>query len=149
MASLAPFTGNLGIKNAAHLLRRITFGANRQQIDNFAGMTAAQALDDLFQDTPIPEPPIDPLTGETWLNPAPVQDVNSEEFLLVRYYLSWHLEQMRTSGMSAKERIVYFLHTQIILFKFIALYLSIQKICFLFIKLFNKSSSLFILCISY
>ncbi len=113
MASLTPYTGNLGIKNASHLLRRITFGGTRQEIDSYASMTATQALNNLFQDVPIPNPPIDPLTGETWLNPAAVQDVNTEGFLLRRYYLSWHLEQMRASGMSAKERIVYFLHTHL------------------------------------
>jgi len=113
MASLAPYTGSLGIKNAAHLLRRISFGGNRQQIDYYAGLTAAQALDEIFQDTQIPDPPLDPLTGETWLNPAPVPELNSEEFLLIRYYLSWHLEQMRNSGILAKEKIVYFLHTHL------------------------------------
>lgn len=113
MASIAPYTGVLGVKNAAHLLRRITFGGTREQIDMYAAMTPAEALDILFADVDTPEPPIDPLTNETWLNPAPVQDVNSEEFLLIRYYISWFLHQMNSSGMSAKERIVYFLHTHL------------------------------------
>ncbi|MEA2041257.1 MAG: DUF1800 domain-containing protein [Bacteroidota bacterium] len=113
MASLNPYTGNLGIKNAAHLLRRAAFGATKQQIDQYAGMTAAQTLDDLFQDVPVPEPPIDPLTGETWLNPKPDPEINSKNHLLLKYYMAWHFEQMRKSNISIKERIVYFYHTHL------------------------------------
>ena len=113
MSSLAPYTGNLGKSNAAHLLRRITFGASMQTIDNFATKTANQALIDIFANMNTPEPPIDPQTSKTWLNPKPDPEVNSEEHLLHKYYQSWHLEQMRKSGALGKERIVYFYHTHL------------------------------------
>ena len=113
MSSLSPYLGNLGKKNAAHLLRRLTFGASMQTIDNFSTKTVNQAINDIFADIDTPAPPIDPLTGSTWLNPKPDPLVNSEEHLLQQYFQSWHLEQIRKSGTLAKERIAYFYHTHL------------------------------------
>ncbi len=110
MASLAPFTGNLGMRNAAHLLRRITFGPTKTEIDSYTGLTVTQALDNLFSDVSTPSPPVDVLTGSSWL-PVPDPEVNSDEQTLTKYYMAWHMERMRNSGLSAKERIVYFYHT--------------------------------------
>ncbi len=111
MPSLSPFTGSLGRENAAHLLRRITFGATREKIDYYANKTVDNALNDFFKDVATPSPPIDPKTGKTWLNPKQNPDINSEGFLLNKYYVAWHLEQIRKSGVSAKEKLVYFYHT--------------------------------------
>ena len=52
---LTEFSGTLGLKRAAHLLRRATFGATKQQIDEFAQRTPAQAVDLLFRQT-LPDP---------------------------------------------------------------------------------------------
>ncbi len=112
MASLSPFTGNLGMRNAAHLLRRITFGPTKPQIDTYAGMTVTQALNNLFTDVATPSPPVDIQTGSSWL-PNSDPEINSGEYTLIRYYMAWHLEQMRNSGLNAKERIVYFYHTHL------------------------------------
>ena len=49
--SLDPFTGNLGERNAAHLLRRATFGPTIEDIKLFSGKTVSQAMDILFTDT--------------------------------------------------------------------------------------------------
>ena len=68
MASLTEITGELGRKRAAHLLRRATFGPTIPEIDQFAALTATQALALLLDDTAVnPLPPIDLLTGSTWL----------------------------------------------------------------------------------
>jgi uncharacterized protein (DUF1800 family) len=113
MAALDPFTGNLGEKNAAHLLRRATFGPTIEEIKSFSGKTVSQAMDILFSVPPLPAPPVDPKTGSTWLNPKASQSANSENSLLIDYFIAWHLEQMRTSGTNIRERIVYFLHSHI------------------------------------
>jgi uncharacterized protein (DUF1800 family) len=112
MASLVPITGALGSLRAAHLLRRCTFGPNRQEIDTFAALTADQAITQLFQAVSTPAPPIDPKTGTTWLNPK-ATEANSEAEDLMQYFMAWHLEQMRKSGTSIKERITFFYHTHI------------------------------------
>ncbi len=110
MPSLTPYSGDLGKKNAAHLLRRITFGASINTINDFANKTATAALNDIFVDATLPDPPIDLQTGATWLNPKPVPEQNSEEYILFRYYKSWHLEQLRKSKTVAKERLTLLHH---------------------------------------
>ncbi|HEY4788039.1 MAG TPA: hypothetical protein VIH57_18420, partial [Bacteroidales bacterium] len=66
MASLSPFTGTLGVKLAAHLLRRTTFGSTRKNIDDFSTKTVDDAINTLFTDVATPLSPIDPKTGQTW-----------------------------------------------------------------------------------
>lgn len=105
--------GLLGVKNAAHLLRRATFCPTPQDITTFSSMDASTALNTLFQSVETPLPPIDPATpGLTWLNPA-AGSGNSDQEDLIDYFMAWHLEQMRKSGNSIKERIVWFLHTHL------------------------------------
>lgn len=106
------FTGQLGRKNAAHLLRRATFGPTPQDIENYSTMTVSEALDELFQSTATPLPPVDPATGSTWLNPAATGS-NSGQEDLIDYFMAWHLELMRTSGTFILERLVWFLHTHL------------------------------------
>jgi uncharacterized protein (DUF1800 family) len=112
MASLTPITGTLGRVRAAHLLRRATFGPDRQSIDSFSAMTADQAVTSLFQNVATPAAPLDPKTGSTWLNPKATAS-NSEPDALLEYFKAWHFEQMRKSGNLIKERITYFYHTHI------------------------------------
>lgn len=116
---LPELSGTLGVRNAAHLLRRATFGATKDELDAFAALTAAQAIDALFhQMLPDPPAPIDPKTGSEWMYSG-VTEANSAGFELERYFLSWHLGQMMSSGIpselslsySAREKIVLFLHT--------------------------------------
>ncbi|HLT74175.1 MAG TPA: DUF1800 family protein, partial [Ohtaekwangia sp.] len=116
---LPEFAGTLGLKRAAHLLRRATFGATKVEIDQFAQLTPAQAVAQLFdQPLPEPEPPIDPQTGTEWMYTG-VTDANSEGFDLEQFYLAWHVGQMMSAGIpsnlslaySAKEKLIFFLHT--------------------------------------
>ena len=113
MLLLDPFAGNLGEKNAAHLLRRATFGPTIEDIKQFSGKTVSQAMDILFTLPTVPAPPVDPMTGNTWLNPKATNGSNSENGLLIDYFIAWHLDQMRTSGTNIRERIVYFLHSHL------------------------------------
>jgi uncharacterized protein (DUF1800 family) len=117
MASLNPFTGALGEKNAAHLLRRATWGPTPADIKSFASKTATEALNQLFTLPPLPGPPVDLKTGQSWVNPpgtpAAVEEVNSEQNTLFNYFRAWHIEQMRLSGNNLRERITYFFHTHL------------------------------------
>jgi uncharacterized protein (DUF1800 family) len=117
MASLNPFTGPLGEKNAAHLLRRATWGPTPADIKSFAEKTATEALDMLFTIPPVPSPPVDLKTGATWVDPpvhpAAVESVNSSQDVLFSYFKAWHIEQMRLSGNNLNERITYFYHTHL------------------------------------
>lgn len=116
---LPELSGTLGRRNAAHLLRRATFGATKEELDTFAALTPAQAIESLFHQTlPDPLPPIDPKTGLEWMSTG-ATDANSEGFELEEYYLGWHIGQMMSAGVpsslslayGAREKIVFFLHT--------------------------------------
>lgn len=110
---LPEYAGTLGQKRAAHLLRRATFGATKQQIDSFAGLTPAQAVTQLFRQT-LPDPvlPIDPKTGTEWVVSG-ITGANSESGDLMQYLLNWFIGQMMNSSLSysAREKVVLFLHT--------------------------------------
>ncbi|TAF64012.1 MAG: DUF1800 family protein [Cytophagales bacterium] len=109
MAALDPISGALGVKRAAHLLRRTTFGATKEQIDQFAAKTIGQAITDLFQAVTDPPLPKDPKTSATWLPLAGTN--NSTEGELKGVFLSWWNAQMYHSGMNIREKMTYFLHT--------------------------------------
>ena len=116
---LPEYSGTLGLKRAAHLLRRATFGATKQQIDVFAGLTPAQAITALFRQA-LPDPilPIDPETGQEWVLSG-VTDANSDDGDLEEYMKAWLIGQMMSSGVapglslaySAREKVIMFLHT--------------------------------------
>lgn len=112
-------TGPLGTRNAAHLLRRVTFGPTRQQIDEFALLTADEAVTQLFnQVLPDPPLPVDTETGSDWILTPPT-DNNSGDDTLQEYFKRWFIGQMLSAGVtgplspaySAREKIVFFLHT--------------------------------------
>ncbi len=116
---LTEFTGTLGLKRAAHLLRRATFGATKQQIDAFAALTPAQAIDQLFrQQLPDPVLPPDPATGQEWFISG-TTDANNPDDKLQNYFKGWFIAQMLSTGIdpsqslaySTREKIVFFLHT--------------------------------------
>jgi len=111
MASLTEITGVLGRNRAAHLLRRATFGPTIPEIDQFAALTATQALALLLDDTAVnPLPPIDLLTGSTWVDPTGVSGPplagsgNSEQDQLFEYFQAWHMDVMRKAPLTLKER---------------------------------------------
>lgn len=116
---LPEFTGTLGLKRAAHLLRRATFGATKNQIDAYAALTPAAAITQLFR-TALPDPvlPPDPETGLPWFN-TPESDANSDDGDLQNFFKSWFIGQMMSEGISpdlslaysAREKLVFFLHS--------------------------------------
>ena len=111
MPPLDKLTGPLGTANAAHLLRRATFAPTPQNISDFAAMDIDTAMGNLFQTVALPAPPVDPSTGTTWLTPVASGGEDQED--LIDYFTAWHMEQMRISGASIKERLVWFLHTHL------------------------------------
>ncbi|MEN8203604.1 MAG: DUF1800 family protein [Bacteroidota bacterium] len=120
MASLTKISGVLGPGFAAHLLRRATFGPTIDQIHQFAGFSADQALDHLLDDSAEdPLPPIDTLSGQTWVDPTGVTgpafagSSNSEQDVLFTYFQAWHMDVMRQAPPTLKERITWFLHTHL------------------------------------
>lgn len=114
---LTQLSTTLGVKRAAHLLRRTCAGASVSEIDAFALLTPQEAVEQLFNsDIPDAGYPVDPLTGEEWITTGNAQ---SEESDLERQFLEWHLGQMLGTGIEDitklpyifRERLVLFMHT--------------------------------------
>lgn len=116
---LATFSGSLGSKRAAHLLRRASFGASKQAIDTFSGLTAAEAVARLFPPTLPDAPlPIDPVINQEWIT-IPDNDDGSSDAARQEYFKGWLLGQMLSVGVpdgqklsyAVREKIVFFMHT--------------------------------------
>lgn len=116
---LTPHTGPLGRRGAAHLLRRATYGPTIQQIKTFSGLTAAQAIQQLYhQAIPDAAPPVDPDTNEPWVITG-ITDQEKMEFQYQEYFKRWLIGQMMSAGVpagqslayAAREKIVFFIHT--------------------------------------
>jgi len=119
MASLDEITGTLGRTRAAHLLRRTTFGPTVSDINSFSTLNAAVAIERLMDDSDEgPAPPIDPVTGTTWVDPSgtsgsPRASDEREQEALFPFFKSWHMDVMRQSPATLKERITWFYHTHL------------------------------------
>lgn len=117
--TLAPYTGEWGIAQAGHLLRRTMFGPNPRQIKQSVEEGLSVTIGQLFADRPLPEPPIyydyegDPNVslGETWINsripnPAPMGIFGARR----RSLIGWQLGLMMLEGVSIREKMVLFWH---------------------------------------
>lgn len=108
MASLQAYTSNLGIRLAAHLLRRATFRPTRARIEQFANLTPQQALDQLLTlQAPSLSEPIDPLTGQFWINSGIAPESGNQA--LRNYVKSWWLDEARQDN-SIGSKMQFFLH---------------------------------------
>ena len=117
--TLNPISGALGVKRARHLLRRLTYGASKDTINTFAGMTVGTALNTLFNFNPtLPAHPIAfsdaweknaPSDGQ-WVSKPPID--TEKDFKLTGYFKVWWLGEMALNG-TALEKLVFFLHTVI------------------------------------
>ncbi len=112
---LTPLSGPLGVKRAAHLLRRACTGASINDIETYAALTAQEAFDRLVRDDlPTPPEPVD-RAGNTWISEGPIlEDVD-----YMGMVNAWMLGQMMSPGVDEaqklsyafRERIIFFFHT--------------------------------------
>ena len=110
MPSLSPHTGTLGLRLAKHLLRRATYKFTHTQLNQFAGLTASAAVDQLFSfdfTTVTLAEPIEPATGQPWINSG-VDPVNSNGRLREYVVCWWMNEALNDSTIQAK--MTFFLH---------------------------------------
>ncbi|MEM6725296.1 MAG: DUF1800 family protein [Bacteroidota bacterium] len=110
MPSLSPMSGNLTRAQAAHLLRRATFGPTRQEINDLTGLSADAAVDLLFQAQATPAAPLHPQTGLPFTDREEF-DMEDPGQALIGYVRAWWLKQMIQADKSALEKMTFFLHT--------------------------------------
>jgi uncharacterized protein (DUF1800 family) len=119
---LAPYKGSFGFEQAAHLLRRATFGAKYTQIKAAASKGLSATLDELFKELPLPAPPLnyeyttDPNVpvGSTWIDAPYVRDTATGALLHQGYrntsLRSWTFENIFNEGVSIREQLTLFWH---------------------------------------
>ncbi len=110
MASLSPKSTPLTQHQAAHLLRRTTFGPSRQQIDAFTGLSIEEALGELLQSPPSPLPPVRPGESASWLVDFDNPYSSSPQPILRFYLRRWWASQMIACD-TILEKITLFWHS--------------------------------------
>lgn len=112
---LSAYTGAWTIEQAAHLLRRTTFGPTRQHLQAALEMGKEAVLDQLFAATPQPGPPINPdftedanvPVGATWIE-APYSDSIDFRPYRNQSLRSWIFLNMLREGISIREKMILF-----------------------------------------
>lgn len=117
---LTPYSGPWGASQAAHLLRRVTFGAQKSQIDQLLALGNAQAAVDFVLDVPtaVPDPPINNYNnpdftdlevpaGETWINA--LYNVEAEGGR-IESWRGWWMDRMIRSEANIQEKMTLFWH---------------------------------------
>lgn len=117
--ALSAYSGTLGKKNAAHLLRRAAMNCSRNDVDAYSNLSASEAIDRLFESCEFPAAPVDPATGLSWVDLMPVE--NEDDPRYQEYFKKWWLGILHGAGQAVnnqkklafltRERIVFFLHT--------------------------------------
>jgi len=114
-SGLEPYSGPWAYEQAAHLLRRATFGPTYAQIKSARDQGLNTTMTQLFQDLPLPAPPInyyfdqDPNVpvGDTWINAPYSTSVNLAQYR-GRSLRGWTLGNVLTEGISLREKMVLF-----------------------------------------
>ena len=119
---LSPYTGPWAFEQAAHLLRRTTFGLKKAQVDQLVALGDAQTAVDFVLDVPTtpPAPPInnynnadytDPSVapGDTWVNALPDFDTGGEGYR-IESWRGWWLNHMIEGEANIQEKMTLFWH---------------------------------------
>ncbi|MEL6925442.1 MAG: DUF1800 domain-containing protein, partial [Bacteroidota bacterium] len=118
-ASLAPYSGEWGIEQAAHLFRRTTFGLRIDKIKAAASDGLNATIDSLLSDQPMPAAPIswdgeDAVVdrGEDWTESLYPSNVNKVPSRSSRYrsLYGWSMGQLLDQGVSIREKMTLFWH---------------------------------------
>jgi hypothetical protein len=124
-SGLDPYTGPWGFEQAAHLLRRATFGPNVDHIRKSVQDGLDTTVANLLADIPMPAPPVnyyynnDPYAsiGESWVDKGYVQgDSNLGQIRTSRFrsLRGWTMEQILNEGMHCREKMTLFWHNHFV-----------------------------------
>jgi len=129
LSGLMPYTGPWTYEQAAHLLRRTTFGPTAQQIQTAVDNGLEATLTELFLERELPPPPInyyyapepepgeEPIAdvpiGETWVDGphGPNRDANT---MRERSLKAWTIEQWLDETISIREKMTLFWHNHFV-----------------------------------
>jgi uncharacterized protein (DUF1800 family) len=137
MPYLDPYSLPFTAKEARHLLKRTSFGVTQTLVENAVALGLTATIDKLFEEKPLPDPPLkykldgtnsnngeinDPGAnyGETWVHaPAYVDLPTGPERNKVyrsrnRSSYAWSFLQMQDSEMSIREKLTLFWHNHFV-----------------------------------
>ncbi|MEM6395558.1 MAG: DUF1800 domain-containing protein [Bacteroidota bacterium] len=112
---LTQYDGPWGPEQAAHLLRRTSYGLLQSEIDQLVELGMDAAVDILLEDKPLPPPPInynfenDPnvAIGETWVGQTLEEDDGVLNYRR-QSFRPWMIDTARKERMSIREQMVLF-----------------------------------------
>ena len=116
---LETYSGPWTYQQAAHLLRRTTYGPNLARIQWAESQGLSATLDKLFEALPLPDPPVnayyeddpDVPVGATWINAPYTQSIFQDQSRYrFRSMKSWTLGLMWEEGISIREKMTLFWH---------------------------------------
>jgi len=116
-AGLEPYAGKWVAREAAHLLRRTTFGPTKAEIEWARTQGLQAVLDRLFEDHPLPDPPVnhdetgDPRVdiGEIWLDAPYASGINLRKYRK-ESFKAWTIGLAIDQGISIREKLTLFWH---------------------------------------
>lgn len=121
-SGLEPYTGPFEYAQAAHLLRRTTYGPTHQEIKDAVAAGLEATVTQLLADQPLPDPPLNPdfaedpyvPIGETWADkPYPAPPVDFVGYRR-RSLFAWQMERYLTEGISVREKMTLFWHNHFV-----------------------------------
>ena len=116
--SIEPYQGAWGRSEAAHLLRRTTYGSGEDEIGKALELGLSSTLDELLATLPLPDPPVnafdqnDPLVpiGDTWVY-VPYSRVENTNKLIndrLRSLAAWTVKVILEEDFSIREKMTLF-----------------------------------------
>ncbi len=121
-SGLEPYAGPWGFDQAAHLLRRTTFGLSKAMIQSVLSQTLSQTVEQLLTTPSTPSPPvnvnsldIDVPIGQSWVTAAKLDsngyNPNSSRIQSLK---SWWTGLMLNQGISLQEKMTLFWHNRLV-----------------------------------
>jgi uncharacterized protein (DUF1800 family) len=117
-----PYSGTWGYEQAAHLLRRTTFGPTYAQIKQATSDGLDATISMLFENQPLPADPIyynfenDPnvANGESWVDEPTNFQIAGLNGGRRRSLQGWSFKAFRDSGMNIREKMLLFWHNHFV-----------------------------------
>src|SRR5690606_32189579 len=119
--TLSEYSGPWTTREAAHLLRRTSFGPKLSEIQDFVSRGVGSSVDYLMRDLPAPSPPInyffedDPFVpiGSTWVEAA-YENIQGLQNYRKNSLRAWTVGQMLNNRMSIREKMTLFWHNHFV-----------------------------------
>jgi uncharacterized protein (DUF1800 family) len=117
--SLCPYEGPWSVVQAAHLLRRTTFGLDHSKLYQALQLGMEKSVDKLLEDLPFPELPVNydynsdanvPI-GSTWVE-APFHTANG---YMSRSFRAWNVGRQLANEFNIREKMVMFWHNHFVI----------------------------------